>query len=160
MGTLGRSLFLLHLPITLLLIGWAWLGRLLVGAGGWWLMILPIFAGPWVVLALVLTTMLAWTRPQRPRIFTRRECWSLAGLWLGLVGVGLFIVDFGDNPGSEVSVLTTIIGDDPAAVDASTWLSVGSGLLVAVAWVALLVQLILDRAGSAAPVDQELTGAR
>lgn len=158
MGNLGRSLFVLYLPITLALVAWAWLGRVVFGAGGWFLLILPIFVGPWLVLALVLTVVLAWTRPQRPRVLTRRECWSLAGLWVGLFGVGLFIVDVGDAPGSEMSILTAIVGDSPTALDVSWWLATASGLLAAAAWLTLIVQLILDRAGNRQPTGQPGTG--
>lgn len=153
MGTLGRTLFLLHLPLTAALIGWAWLGRVAFGVGGWWLMILPIFIGPWVLLALVLTSVLAFTRPQRPRAFTRGESVTLLGLWAGLVGVGFFIVDFGDVPGSEASILTKLVGE--SAADLSSTLALVSGAVAAVAWLALIVQLILDRQGAPAPQPAE-----
>lgn len=144
MGTLGRTTFLLHIPVTLLLVLWAWLGRILFGIGGWWLMILPLLAGPWILLALALAEGLVFTRPQRPRGFTRWECVSLFALWLGLAGVGFFLVDFGDTPGSEASVLSELAGRDMLGL--STGLATVSGAVTAVAWVALIVQLLVDRA--------------
>jgi len=149
MGPLGRTTFLIHLPVTLLLLGWAWLGRVLFGVGGWWLMILPILVGPWILLALALTVGLVFTRPQRPRAFTRWECVCLFTLWLGLAGVGFFIVDFGDAPGSDASVLSEVAGR--STLDLSSTLATVSGAVCAVAWIALIVQLIVDRARLVSP---------
>lgn len=142
-------MFLMHLPVTLVLLGWAWLGRVLFGVGGWWLMILPILVGPWILLALALTAGLVFTRPQRPRAFTRWECVCLFALWLGLAGVGFFIVDFGDTPGSDASVLSELAGG--SALDLSSSLATVSGALCAVSWIALIVQLIIDRGRVVSP---------
>ena len=149
MGKLGRLVFTIHLPVTVLLLLWAWLGRVLFGVGGWWLVILPLFVGPWILLALGLTSVLAYTRAQRPRAFTRWETISVLALWVGLFGVGLFIVDFGDAPGSEMSILTELAGRSMR--DLSWNLAVASGVLAVVGWLGLIVLLILDRFRAPAP---------
>jgi hypothetical protein len=143
MRNLGRLVFTIHLPVTVLLLLWAWLGRVLFGVGGWWLLILPLFVGPWLLLALALTSLLAYTRDQRPRAFTHWETISVLALWVGLFGVGLFIVDFGDAPGSEMSILTELAGR--STQDLSWSLAVASGALAIAGWLGLIVLLILDR---------------
>ena len=145
MRNLGRLVFTIHLPVTVLLLLWAWLGRVLFGVGGWFLMFLPLFVGPWILLALGLTSVLAYTREQRPRGFTRWETLSVLTLWLGLVGVGFFVVDFGDAPGSDMSILTELAGRSQANLDLSWNLAVVSGAMAVVGWLGLIVLLILDR---------------
>jgi hypothetical protein len=150
MRNLGRFVFTIHLPLTVALLLWAWLGRVLFGVGGWFLMILPLFVGPWLLLALGLTSVLAYTRDQRPRAFTRGETISVLSMWIGLFGVGLFIVDFGDAPGSDMSILTELAGR--STLDLSWNLAVTSGLLAVAGWLGLIVLLILDRFRASAPV--------
>ena len=152
MRNLGRLIFTLHLPVTVALLLWAWLGRVLFGVGGWFLMILPLFVGPWILLALGLTSVLAYTRDQRPRAFTRWETISVLTLWVGLFGVGLFIVDFGDTPGSDMSILTELAGRSESMLDLSWNLAVVSGGLAVAGWLGLIVLLILDRFRAPAPV--------
>jgi hypothetical protein len=145
MRNLGRLVFTIHLPVTVLLLLWAWLGRVLFGVGGWFLMILPLFVGPWLLLALGLTSVLAYTREQRPRAFTRWETISLLTMWVGLFGVGLFVIDFGDTPGSDMSILTKLVGRTESTLDLSWNLAVASGILATIGWLGLIVLLILDR---------------
>jgi hypothetical protein len=145
MRNLGRLVFMIHLPVTVLLLLWAWLGRVLFGVGGWWLVVLPLIVGPWILLALGLSSLLAYTREQRPRAFTRWETISVLALWLGLFGVGLFIVDFGDTPGSEMSILTELAGRSQSTLDLSWSLAMASGILAVAGWLGLIVLLILDR---------------
>jgi hypothetical protein len=159
MRNLGRLVFMIHLPVTVLLLLWAWLGRVLFGVGGWWLIILPLFVGPWLLLALGLSSLLAYTRAQRPRAFTRWETISVLALWLGLFGVGLFIVDFGDTPGSDMSILTELAGRSQSMLDLSWNLVVFSGVLSVVGWLGLIVLLILDRFRASAPAARR-TGER
>lgn len=145
MRNLGRLIFAIHLPVTVALLLWAWLGRVLFGVGGWFLMILPLFVGPWILLALGLTSVLAYTRDLRPRAFTRWETISVLTMWVGLFGVGLFIVDFGDAPGSDMSILTELAGRSESMLDLSWNLAVASGVLAVAGWLGLIVLLILDR---------------
>jgi hypothetical protein len=151
MRNLGRLVFMIHLPVTVLLLLWAWLGRVLFGVGGWWLVVLPLIVGPWILLALGLSSLLAFTRVQRPRTFTRWETISVLALWLGLFGVGLFIVDFGDTPGSDMSILTELAGRSEYMLDLSWSLAMASGILAVVGWLGLIVLLILDRFRASAP---------
>jgi hypothetical protein len=164
MRNLGRLVFTVHLPVTVLLLLWAWLGRLLFGVGGWFLLFLPVFVGPWVLLALALTSLLAYTREQRPRSFTRWETISTLALWVGLLGIGVFVVDFGDAPGSEMSILTELAGQSPSMVDLSWSLSVASGIVAAAGWLGLICLLLLDRYRAYAPSSSRsgkpLRGAR
>ena len=77
------------------------------------------------------------------RAFTRWETISVLTMWVGLLGVGFFIVDFGDIPGSDMSILTE---GRAAPRQRSTWnLAVGSGALAVAGWLGLIVLLILDR---------------
>ena len=145
MRNLGRLVFMIHLPVTVLLLLWAWLGRVLFGVGGWWLVVLPLIVGPWILLALGLSSLLAYTREQRPRAFTRWETISVLALWLGLFGVGLFIVDFGDTPGSNMSILSELAGRSQSTLDLSWSLAMASGILTVAGWLGLIVLLILDR---------------
>jgi hypothetical protein len=151
MRNLGRLVFTIHLPVTVLLLLWAWLGRVLFGVGGWFLMFLPLFVGPWIILALGLTSVLAYTREQRPRAFTRWETISVLTMWMGLLGVGFFIVDFGDAPGSDMSILSELAGHSQANIDLSLNLAVASGAIAFVGWLGLIVLLILDRFRASAP---------
>jgi len=151
MRNLGRFVFTIHLPVTVLLLLWAWLGRVLFGVGGWFLLFLPIFVGPWVLLALALTSLLAYTREQRPRAFTRWETISVLTLWVGLFGVGMFVVDFGDAPGSDMSILSELAGYSQATIDLSWGLAVASGIVAAAGWLGLIVLLLLDRYRASAP---------
>lgn len=150
MRKLGRFVFTIHLPVTVALLLWAWLGRVLFGVGGWFLMILPLFVGPWLLLALGLTSVLAYTRVQRPRAFTRWETISVLTMWVGLFGVGVFIVEFGDAPGSDMSILTELAGR--STLDLSWNLAVISGVLAVAGWLGLIVLLILDRFRASSPV--------
>jgi hypothetical protein len=154
MRNLGRLVFTLHLPVTVLLLLWAWLGRVLFEVGGWFLLFLPVFVGPWALLALGLTSLLAWTREQRPRAFTRWETISVLALWVGLLGVGTFVVDFGDAPGSDMSILTKLVGHSQSMVDLSWSLSVASGIVAVAGWLGLIVLLLLDRYRAAVAVSQ------
>lgn len=147
MGNLGRTIFLVSLPVTVLLLLWAWLGRLLFGIGGWDVVILTIVAGPWALLGTGLVAMFALNRPQRPRTFTRREEIALFVVWAGLFGVGLFLADSTDEPGVQASVFTELTGSDSLTL--SGHLTTLSGVLAFGGWVALLVLLILDRRGRA-----------
>jgi hypothetical protein len=80
-------------------------------------------------------------------------------LWLGLFGVGLFIVDFGDTPGSDMSILTELAGRSQSMLDLSWNLVVFSGVLSVVGWLGLIVLLILDRFRASAPAARR-TGER
>lgn len=150
---------MIHLPVTVLLLLWAWLGRVLFGVGGWWLVVLPLIVGPWILLALGLSSLLAYTREQRPRAFTRWETISVLALWLGLFGVGLFIVDFGDTPGSNMSILSELAGRSQSTLDLSWSLAKASGILAVAGWLGLIVLLILDRFRASATVSKR-TGER
>lgn len=151
MRNLGRFVFTIHLPVTVLLLLWAWLGRVIFGVGGWFLLFLPIFVGPWVLLALALTSLLAYTREQRPRAFTRWETISVLTLWVGLFGVGMFVVDFGDAPGSDMSILSELAGSSQSTIDLSWSLAVASGVVAVAGWLGLIVLLLLDRYRASAP---------
>lgn len=128
-------------PLNLLLIAWAWFGRLAFGVGGWFLLILL----PAVALLLVglgLTTVLALTQHGSPKALTRAQALAQLGVWVGLFGFGLFLPDFGDAPESETSFLTQLFGRSDALIEVGMVVALGFGALVVVAYAVLLVLLI------------------
>ncbi|MDT0201617.1 hypothetical protein [Nocardioides sp. AE5] len=140
---LHRIVYLLHIPLTLLLLVWAWFGRAFFGAGGWFFLILPIFAGPVVLVILIAHVVLTLTTPRRPRTFTTAEVAAHATLWSGLLGFGFFLVDGGDTDDSIGSAFTQVAGD--SWQDLSAALSLTSTAVVVAGWAAVIVTAILAR---------------
>lgn len=134
------------IPVNLLLIAWVWLGRVLFGVGGWFLLIGLLFVVPIMLLALLLTTVLAYTQAGRPRHLTAPQAWSQVATWSLLFSWGLFQPDFGDTSDSEISFLTQVTGNRTEAVlDASYTLAIVSALGATVAWLVLLSLLVVAR---------------
>lgn len=132
------------IPANLLLLAWAWFGRLAFGVGGWFLLILlPVIA--LLFLGLLLTTILALTQPGSPKALTGPQSLAQLTLWLGLFGFGLFLPDFGDAPDSTTSLLTRVFGYSEALIDVGMALAGLFGLLVLVAYVVLLSLLLVGR---------------
>ena len=132
------------IPVNLLLLAWAWFGRLVFGVGGWFLLILlPVVA--LLFLGLLLTSILALTQPGSPKALTRPQAVAQLALWLGLFGFGLFLPDFGDAPDSTTSLLTQVFGYSDSLIDVGMTIAGLFGLLVLVAYVALLGLLLVGR---------------
>ena len=101
---------------------------------------------PLLLLALSVTTVLAFTQHPRPRALTTA---SRRGLqlftWLTLFLFGAFCPDFGDAPDSEISLLTQVFGWSQDLLDLSYSLMVGLGAAATVAYLVLLGLLVFAR---------------
>lgn len=136
-----RGFLLAMVPLNLLLLAWAWFGRMSFGVGGWFLLILlPVVA--LLFLGLVLTTVLAWTQDGSPKALTGPQAWAQGALWVGLFGFGLFLPDFGDAPDSDLSFLTQVFGRSDGLIELSMTIAAVFGLVVVVAYLVLLVLLV------------------
>lgn len=103
----------------LLLVAWIWLGRLVVGSPGWFVLLFPVTVGPVLVGVLALTTVMVrrrypksvWTAAPGPAgLTTMTAGQTVAQLvaWIGLLGAGFFLVDTGDTGDKERSVFSTV----------------------------------------------------
>ncbi|MGZ8738867.1 MAG: hypothetical protein ACXWW7_17005 [Nocardioides sp.] len=141
MSTLGRRTLLWMIPLNLLLIAWVWFGRVFFGVGGWFLLIFMMTVVPVLLIGLLLTTVLAFTQPGRPRSLTRPQAQAQLATWVGMFLAGAFVPDFGDTEESYTSLLTQLFGRSDALLDLSwTLMTVFAGASL-VAWVILLVTL-------------------
>lgn len=147
---MGRWTLLLMIPANLLLIAWVWFGRVVFAVGGWFLLVYAITVVPVLLGALLVTTILAFTKPGRPRTLSRAQAGAQLVMWLGMFGFGLTTVDFGDTDESDMSAITQVFGRSQATLDLSWTLMGVSALVVVVAWATLLVTLIVGRRGSVA----------
>jgi hypothetical protein len=142
---LGRLTLLWMIPINLLLVRWVWIGRIVFGVGGWFIFIFLVSVVPVVLLALLLTTVLAYTQDGRPRSLTRVQAWAQLVTWIGLLGFGAFCPDFGDTDDSQTSLLTQLFGQSDSMYDLSFTVTFVFAGLAVVAYVVLLGTLIFGR---------------
>ncbi|GAA4719070.1 hypothetical protein [Nocardioides conyzicola] len=145
MTKLGRTTLLWMIPLNLLLVAWVWIGRIVFGVGGWFFLIFLVSIVPVVLIALILTTVLAFTQEGRPRSLTRLQAWAQLLTWLGLLGFGAFCPDFGDTDDSSISLLTQLFGHTDAMLDLSYTVTIGFAVVAVVAYVVLLVSLVFAR---------------
>lgn len=132
------------IPANLLLVAWAWFGRLAFGVGGWFLLILlPVVV--LLLLGLLVTTVLALTQHGSPTSLTRPQAMAQLAVWAGLFGFGLFLPDFGDAPDSDLSFLTQVFGRSDRLIEVSMAVAGGFGLLVVVAYLVLFWLLVAAR---------------
>ena len=139
-----RWTLLWMIPINLFLVVWIWIGRIVFGVGGWFFLIMAPVALV-VAVALLVTTVLALTQHGRPRALTGLQHGAQLATWLGLLGVGAFLPDFGDTEDSYTSSLTQLLGYSDAVMSASWVLTLASAALAVVAWLVLLVALVAGR---------------
>ncbi|WP_343907408.1 hypothetical protein [Nocardioides aquiterrae] len=151
MSTLGRAVLLWMIPVNLLLVGWVWVGRIVFGVGGWFFLVFLFSVVPVVLVALVLTTVLAYTQPGRPRALTRFQAWAQLLTWLSLFLFGAFCPDFGDTEDSEVSLLTQVFGRSRGLLDLSYTITIGCALAAIAAYVVLLSSLVFARRQAPVP---------
>ena len=147
MTKLGRATLLWMIPLNLMLVAWIWIGRIVFGVGGWFFLIFLISVVPVVLIALLLTTILAFTQDGRPRSLTRVQAWAQLFTWAGLLGFGAFCPDFGDTEDSKLSLLTQLFGQSDAMWDLSFTITLGFAVVTVIAYVALLGALVFARRG-------------
>lgn len=133
------------IPLNLFLVAWVWIGRVVFGVGGWFLLIFLVSVVPVLLVALTTTTILAFTQHGQPRSLTRLQAWAQVVTWVGLLAFGAFCPDFGDTEESEVALLTQVFGRSDATLDASYTLTVAAGILAVAAYLVLLGSLVFDR---------------
>lgn len=143
-GRLGRRVFLAMIPINLLMIPWIWFGRALFGSMGWFMLIM-LYALPFVVLAMVITTVLAFVRLDKPRSFTVGQARAHLVVWGALLGFGFFLVDFGDTEDSVSSAFSQVFGNSETVLGLSSVVSVLCALTAVAAWLVLLSLLLAHK---------------
>ena len=141
----GRTTLLWMIPLNLLLVAWVWIGRLVFGVGGWFFLIFLITIVPVLLVALLVTTILAFTQPGRPRHLTGSQKLAQWTMWAAMFAFGVVAVDFGDTEDSEISALTQLFGRSETMLSASWTLELVFGAITVIAWVALLVTLTAGR---------------
>jgi hypothetical protein len=142
-----RAILWLTIPMTVLLPAWLWIGRLVFGVGGWFMLILIPVA---LILAvmLIVTTALAFTQDSeagRPKSLTGFQTVAHLALWLALFVTGAVMPDFGDTDDSKRSALTQVFGYSDSLYDTSFALALAGSAASLVAWVVLLVSLTAAR---------------
>ena len=135
----------MDIPLNLLLVVWVWVGRIVFGVGGWFFVIFLVSVVPVLLIALILTTVLAYTQNGRPRSLTPVQAWAQLLTWIGLLGFGAFCPDFGDTEDSQLSLLTQVFGQSDSLYDLSFTVTIAFGLLAVAAYVALLTALVFAR---------------
>lgn len=139
-----RATLWLMIPVNLFLLAWVWLGRLVFGVGGWFVLIL-VPAVLVLAVMLLLTTVLALTQEGTPRRLTGAQAGAQLALWLSLLVLGAVMPDFGDTDDSARSLLTQVLGYSDALYDASFVVALAAAAAALVAWVVLLVGLTAGR---------------
>jgi hypothetical protein len=133
------------IPLNLVLVVWVWLGRIIFGVGGWFLLIFLVSVVPVLLVALLVSTILAFTQPGRPRSLTRTQAVAQVVTWLGMVGFGAFMPDFGDTDDSYLSLLTQVFGRSDTLLTLSWAIVLAFGAVTIVGYLFLLVSLIGGR---------------
>ena len=133
------------IPVNLLLVVWVWFGRIVFGVGGWFFLVFLFSVVPVVLLALIVTTTLAYTQQGRPRSLTAFQAWAQLLTWVSLFLFGAFCPDFGDTEDSETSLLTQVFGWSRGLLDLSYTLTLAFALAAFVAYVVLLGSLVFAR---------------
>ena len=150
-STLGRRTLLWMIPVNLVLVAWVWLGRIVFGVGGWFLLVFLVSVVPVAVIALLVTTVLAYTQDGRPRALTQLQAWAQLGMWAGLFVVGAFMPDFGDTEDSQLSLLTQVFGYSDALYDLSFLIALAGAVVAGAAYAVLLGALLFARRRVPAP---------
>ncbi|HEY0952253.1 hypothetical protein [Nocardioides sp.] len=145
MSTLGRQTLLWMIPVNLVLVAWVWSGRIVFGVGGWFLLILLVSVVPIALVALLVTTVLAYTQDGRPRALTPLQAWAQLGTWAGLFVLGAFMPDFGDTEDSRLSVLTQVFGYSDAIYDLSFLVALAGAVVAIAAYAVLFGALVFAR---------------
>lgn len=144
-NNLGRTTFLLMVPLNLFLVLWVWFGRVVFGVGGWFFLIFMLSVVPLLLIGLLVTTILAFTQHGRPRALTTPQASGQLVMWAGMLVLGAFMPDFGDTEDSYVSLLTRILGRSDAALSASWTIALVGGAVTIAGYVLLLAALVAGR---------------
>jgi hypothetical protein len=139
-------------PVNLLVVVWVWMGRVAFGVGGWFLVVFLFSVIPVLLVALVVTTILAVTQHGRPRSLTRLQAWAQLATWLFLVLGGALCPDFGDTADSYTSLLARVFGRSHRMLDLSWTLTLGFAAAAVAAYVVLLGSLVLARRDAPTPL--------
>ncbi|RLV51124.1 hypothetical protein D9V37_04185 [Nocardioides mangrovicus] len=139
-----RTTLLLMGPLNLVLVIWVWIGRVVFGVGGWFILILMPVA-LLLLVGLVATTILAWTQDGRPRSLTRGQSVAQIITWVGMLGFGAFLPDFGDTDDSYTSLLSQLFGRSDSLNSVSFTIAVAFGVAAVIGYLVLLVLLIARR---------------
>jgi hypothetical protein len=151
--TLGRQTLLWMIPINLLLVVWVWIGRTVFGVGGWFILILLVSAVPVLLVAFLVTTLLAYTQHGRPRSLTTTQATAQLATWVALLVLGAFMPDFGDTEDSQLSLLTQVFGYSDALFDLSFTIALVAGGAAVVAYVVLFCSLVIGRRDARATME-------
>ncbi len=142
---MGRAVLLWMIPVNLLLVVWIWFGRIVFGVGGWFFLVFLVSIVPVVLVALIVTTVLAYTQQGRPRALTAFQAWAQLLTWLALFLFGAFCPDFGDTEDSETAMLTQVFGRSRGLLDLSYTITIACALAAFVGYVVLLASLVFAR---------------
>lgn len=153
MTALGRRTFLLMIPLNVLLVLWVWFGRVAFGVMGWFLLVL-IPVALILFLALLATSILAFTQEGRPRALTRLQSVAQLVTWVGMFLTGAFLPDFGDTDDSYISLLTQVFGRSDALLGLSWTITLVSAAVTVAAYAVLLASLIIARRSAPSPRPQ------
>lgn len=133
------------IPVDLVMVVWVWIGRIVFGVGGWFVLLLLVSVVPVLLIAFLVTTILAFTQPGRPRALTTGQAWAQIVTWLGLLVAGAFMIDFADNDDSQRSLLTQAFGYSDDLYDLSFLITIAAAGVAVVGYVVLLVLLAFVR---------------
>jgi hypothetical protein len=114
----------------------------LFGIVGWWVFLFVLWSVPLAGVILA-QALLVGDRRASPRPFGPAEAVTVVILWMGLIAIGLFRVDYVTGYDDEESVLTWIAGDH--LLQTSFVLFGGAFWVTVVAWAVLFVLLIVHR---------------
>lgn len=94
---------------------WVALGRaVLTPEQGGWITVILVAGSPVFLTALLLPAFVVARRERTGREpFSRQEAIAQTAVWIGLVLLGFTLVDFGDSPSSQVSVIGSLLGLPP-----------------------------------------------
>lgn len=150
-STLGRTTLLWMIPVNLVLVAWVWIGRIVFGVGGWFFLIFLVSVVPVVLVALLVTTILAYTQDGRPRALTGLQASAQVVTWGGLFVLGAFMPDFGDTDDSRLSLLTQVFGYSDGLFDLSFTIALAGAAIALVGYVVLLGALVFARRPTPVP---------
>ncbi|WP_370616600.1 hypothetical protein [Mumia sp. Pv 4-285] len=156
-----NTVYAVIVPAGLFLLGWVWIGRAFLGAGGWLILLFAMTVVPVLFGALALTTAIAFSQRRPPSVgrITPRQAWAHVVLWVALFVFGFCVVDVGDAEDSSHSVLTLLVGPSDSVQDVSTVIALVAAVVAGAAWVWLLVELLVSgrdaRRRRAAEVEQQ-----